>query len=218
MANEFGITLDDAIAELQYEVEEAINFMWSEFEDDWAKAERYYAGGCDLPTEEGRSNAVKTEVRDIIRAATPNIMRTLYQSRKPVEYVPSDIGHAAILEQQGLFVNQRFSASGGYKILYNAVQQACKLKIGPIKTWWEEDPMPEYFTFTGLTDQEVEQLKAAPDMEIASIEDSAKMEGLFDVTGHKYHLNGKIHIEDFPVYEFFVNRNATSLEDIIEGE
>jgi hypothetical protein len=42
MANDFGITLDDAVNELQYQVEEAINFMWAEFEDDWARAERYY--------------------------------------------------------------------------------------------------------------------------------------------------------------------------------
>ena len=184
--NEFGITLDDAIAELQLEVEEAINFMWSEFEDDWAKAERYYAGGCDLPTEEGRSNAVKTEVRDIIRAAKPNIMRTLLQSRKPVEYMPSHVQHAAFIEQQAMFVNQRFAACNGYKILSNAVDQAMKLKIGPIKTWWEEDPMPEYFKATGLTAEETEALKASPDLEIIEIEASEIVDGLYDVEGRRY--------------------------------
>src|SRR6056297_3261002 len=212
MANDFGITLDDAISELQYEVEDAINFIWSEFEEEWAKAERYYAGGCDLPTEEGRSNAVKTAVRDIIRAATPNIMRTLYQARKPVEYIPSNIAHAAFIEQQSLFVNQLFSASGGYKVLYNAVHQAAKLKVGPVKVWWESDPAPEYFKMTGLTEQEVEGLKAAPDVEVTEVTDNDKIDDLYDVEGLKYELNGKIHAEDFPVYEFFVARNATDLE------
>jgi hypothetical protein len=212
MANEFGITLDDAVKELQTEVEEAINFIWSEFEDDWATAERYYAGACDLPTEDGRSNAVKTEVRDIIRSATPNIMRTLYQARKPVEYLPSDVRHAAFIEQQALFVNQRFSASGGYKVLQNCVQQALKLKIGPVKTWWEEDPMPEFFKATGLTGQEVEAAKASPDLEILEVEVSEKMSDLFDIEGRRYMRNGKLMVEDFPVYEFFVNRNATDLE------
>lgn len=211
--SDFGITVEDAVLELQYEVEDAINFMWGEFESDWAKAERYYAGECDLPTEEGRSNAVKTEVRDIIRAATPNIMRVLLQSRKPVEYVPSHISHAAFVEQQALFVNQRFAASGGYKILYNAVQQAAKLKIGPIKVWWESDPMPEFFAFTALAEQEVEQLKLAQDIEVLSVEPSKNMPEFFDVEGRRYFQNGKIHVEDFPVYEFFVSRSATSLED-----
>jgi hypothetical protein len=215
MANEFGITLDDAVAELQSEVEEAINFMWSEFEDDWARAERYYAGGCDLPTEEGRSNAVKTEVRDIIRAAKPNIMRVLLQARKPVEYIPNDIKHAAFLEQQALFVNQQFTASGGYRILSNAVDQALKLKIGPIKTWWEEEPMPVYFKATGLTEEEVEGYKNAPDIEVTEVEagdDGDEFADLYEVEGYKYERNGTIQIEDFPVYEFFCSRNASTLE------
>jgi len=213
MANDFGITLDDAVNELQAEVKEAINFMWAEFEDDWARAERYYAGGCDLPTDAGRSNAVKTEVRDIIRAAKPSIMRTLMQSRKPVEYVPSHISHAAFIEQQGLFANQQFAASGGYKVLSNCVDQAMKLKVGPIKTWWEEDPMPSYFKFTGLTAEEVENFKGAPDLEVTEVEDNDKFDDLFDVEGYKYERNGTLMMEDFPVYEFFVSRNATSLED-----
>jgi hypothetical protein len=219
MANDYGITLDDAVNELQYEVEEAINFMWSEFEEDWAKAERYYAGGCDLPTEEGRSNAVKTEVRDIIRAAKPNIMRVLFQSRKPVEYIPSHISHAGFIHQQSTYVSQLFSASGGYKILSNAVDQALKLKAGPIKTFWEENPTPKFHRFTGLTAEEVEQIKAAPDVEVLTVEDyvvDAPNLGdveFYEVTCRQYLTNGKICVEDFPIYEFFVSRNATSLED-----
>ena len=214
MATKFGISVEDATAELQYEVEDAINFMQAEFEDDWAKAERYYAGGCDLPSEEGRSNAVKTEVRDTIRAATPNIMRVLYASRKPVEYIPSDIKHAKFIEQQALFINQLFTASGGYKIFYNSIQQAAKLKVGPIKTYWEDDPMPEFFAATGLTTEEVEALKADPEVEVTEVEecDDHDATGLYDVEGLKYFKNGKIRIEDFPVYEFFVSRNATDLE------
>lgn len=245
MANEFGITLDDAVAELQHEVKRAIDFMWSEFEADWDKAERYYAGECDLPTDEGRSDAVKTEVRDVIRALTPNIMRILYQAKKPVEYIPTHISHAALIAQQALYVEQLFKASGGYSILHNSVQQAAKLKIGPIKTWFEEEPTPEFIKYTGLTAQEVEELKGLPDFEVTEIEayyvnvnngrtdegaermvyektpedenepQSSPNQGdieLFEVEGYKYHTNGKICVEDFPVYEFFVSRNATSLE------
>jgi hypothetical protein len=214
--SDFGITRDDAVAELRYQVEEAVNFMWSEFEDDWATAERYFAGECDLPTEVGRSNAVKTEVRDIIRAAMPNILRTIYQAKTPVDYIPSHIRHAAFIEQQALFVNQQFKKSGGYRILYNAVQQAAKLKVAPIKTWWEENPTPKYFKMTGLLAEEVEELKAAPDVEVTSVEISpngGEALGMFDVEGRQYFSNGRIVCEDFPVYEFFVSRNATSLED-----
>lgn len=215
MTTEFGISLDDAVNELQHHVEEAINFMWSEFEDDWATAERYYAGGCDLPSEEGRSDAVKTEVRDIIRAVMPSIMRIMYQSRTPVEYIPTHIDHAAFIDQQSLYVNQLFKASGGYKILYNAILQALKLKIGPLKVWHESDPLPDYIKLTCLTQIEVDELKEIPDFEVTSVEPNPNLgeEGYYDVEGYKYHNFGKLYIEDFPVYEFFVSRNATSLED-----
>lgn len=215
MANDFGITLDDAISELQYHVEEAINFMWSEFENDWALAERYYAGGCDLPTDEGRSDAVKTEVRDVIRGIMPNLMRVLYQARKPVEYIPTHIQHAAFIDQQALFAEQRFKACGGYKILYNAVLQALKLKIGPIKVWYETDPAPKYMEMTALTQQEVDELKELPDFEVKEVEDHPKLgeNDLYNVKGYQYYPYGRICIEDFPVYEFFVSRNATNLED-----
>tara|TARA_R110000868_G_scaffold4418_4_gene27726 strand:- start:356 stop:2485 length:2130 start_codon:yes stop_codon:yes gene_type:complete len=212
MTIDFGIDLEDAISELQSEVEDALNFMQSEFSDQWGRAERYYAGDCDLPSAPGRSDAVKSEVRDIIRAAMPSIMRVLLQSRKPVEYIPSNIKHAAFIEQQGLFVNQLFNASGGYKVLYNCVMQAAKLKVGPIKTWWESDPMPRYFEMNGLSEEEAEGLKQSPDIEVLTVESSPKLGGLFDVTGRKYEDSGTIQIEDFPVYEFFVSRNATNLE------
>ena len=213
MATEFGISKDDAVSELQQEVEEAINFMWSEFEDDWARAERYFAGGCDLPSDEGRSNAVKSEVRDVIRAVMPSIMRVLYQARKPVEFVPTNVYNAKFVEQQALYINQLFHASGGYKILYDAVHEAARLKVGPIKIWWEEEPTPEYFKYNGLTAAEVEQLKASPDLEVEDVEKSPKVGELFDVSGHRYWPFGKLHMESFPVYEFFVSRNARSLED-----
>tara|TARA_R110000851_G_scaffold325604_1_gene493723 strand:- start:36070 stop:38214 length:2145 start_codon:yes stop_codon:yes gene_type:complete len=209
---EFGITLEDACKELQYEVTAALNFMESEFEVGWARAERYYAGECDLPTQAGRSNAVKTEVRDMVRSAMPSIMRVLYQARKPVEYLPSDVKHAAFIEQQGLYINQLFSSSGGYKIFYNSIMQAAKLKIGPIKTWWEEDPMPEYVSYNSLSEEQVEGLKDQYDFEVLAVDESPDVGELYDVRGRKYLPFGKIHIEDFPVYEFFVSRNATDLE------
>lgn len=215
MANDYGITLDDAINELQAEVEEAINFMWSEFEDSWAKAERYFAGECDLPTNAGRSDAVKSEVRDIIRAVLPNVMRVLYQARKPVEYLPSNIKHAAFVDQQGLFIEQLFKKSGGYKILYNAVMQAMKLKNGPIKVWYEEDPMPEYFEFSSLSADEVDQLKNMKDIEVEEVTEHPKLgeDGFFNVKGRRFKPFGNIVIEDFPIYEFFVSRNANNLEN-----
>jgi hypothetical protein len=84
MANDFGVTVEEATDNLAHKVSEASSFMQSEFTEVWATAERYYIGECDVPYEEGRSSMVKTEVRDTIRALMPSIMRVLLHARKPV--------------------------------------------------------------------------------------------------------------------------------------
>lgn len=206
--------LKAVISEIVENIEDAIDFRNSELEPEWEEAEYYYKGGVYLEDTDGRSLAVKTEVRDTIRAALPSVMRVLYQSRKPVEFTPSSIDHAAFIEQQGLYINQLFTACGGYRILYNTVLQAMKLKIGPMKVWWEEDPAPQFIRRTAISEEQVQELKDAPDIEVLTVESSpnAGELSMYDVTARKYYSNGKIVVEDFPVWEFFFSRSATSLE------
>lgn len=213
------ITVDDAISELGNAVEDAHHFMSSEFLSDWNDGELYAKGGCDLPTLEGRSTVVKTETRDSIRAVMPNIMRTLYQSKKPVEYQPSNMYQASVVDQQGLWIAQHFHAQGGYRTLYDAVLQACKLKAGPIKTFWLEEPEPEYIRATGLNRQELYAYTDDPDVEVLEIEarQSATHGELFDIEAVRKHEFGKICFESFPIYEFFVARDATNLDDYLHG-
>jgi len=218
--------------ELAYSVEEATQFMWAEFEGDWETAERYYAGGTDLPSVEGRSNAVKTETRDLIRSIVPSIMRVLYQSRKPVEFQPGSIASAAFVEQQSVFINQLFKRYGGYSVLSDAVLHSLVCKAGPVKVFWEENPRPEPYTATGLTIYEVDDLKMSDDIEVLEVtkrpypkegneaatdaeniqylKSVEEMPDLYDVKCVKYHYNGKIRFEAFPIYEFFCSRSATS--------
>jgi hypothetical protein len=169
MSNDFGITLDAAKDDLAYRVSEASDFMTSEFSGDWETAERYFAGKSDVPHDDGRSSIVKTEVRDVIRAVMPSVMRVLMQARKPVEYVPSGIKQAAFVEQQGLWVNQEFYKNDGYMQLYSAVLESLKMKSGPIKTYWEENPTPEHIKVTAITQAEVMQYMEQPDMVVTEV-------------------------------------------------
>jgi len=217
MANDFGISLDDAVNELSWAVEEAYNFMVSEFSQDWDIGEAYFAGKCDLETEKGRSTIVKTEARDVIRALMPNVMRILLQAKKPVEYIPCSVRDAAYISRQGLWINHLFNAAGGYKSLYDATLESMKLKSGPIKVVWEENPAPEHIYVTGITAEEVLAYKEVEDIvieEVSEHESPTGGEQLFDLRGTRYYTNGKISFEAFPIYEFFVRRNASSLDGL----
>lgn len=216
MANDFGIDLEDAISELQTGVEEASNFMSSEFSNDWEIGEAYYAGKCDLPIEEGRSSIVKTEARDAIRAIMPNVMRVLLQSNKPVEYMPSSVYAAAFADQQGLWINQLFMGGGGYTTLFDAALESMKLKSGPVKVFWEENPSPESIYATGLTAEEVVAYQDDEDIIVDDVEEENSPTGgvTYSVKATRYYENGKIVFEAFPIYEFFVGRNASNLEGL----
>jgi hypothetical protein len=217
--NEFGITVDEAVSELSLIVEESVNFLFSEFGSDWEKAERYFAGGCDIELVEGRSQVVKTEVRDSIRAAKPSIMRTLLQSRKIVEYIPNQLWGAGLAEQQSEYVTQQFWKNGGYKMILSCVDESMKKKIGPVKTFWEENPHPEYNHGTGMSAEEITALDEADDIEFISIEErsipSGGNEQVYDAEWNQLFYNGKVCMEAFPAIEFFINRNATGIDGAV---
>lgn len=221
--NQFGIELDDAVSELATAIEEASNFLFSEFNQDWVDGEAYYAGKCNLPTETGRSSIVKTEARDVIRALMPNLMRILLQSRMPVEYKPSSIQSAKFCEQQGHWINQQFLMSGGYKALYSAILESMKLKSGPVKIFWDENPKPEHISATGLTAEQVTLFQDDPDIVVDEVKYHEQPENqsptggqvqLFDIKATRYYENGKMGFEAFPIYEFFCARNASDLSGL----
>ena len=221
---QFGVSLEEATDDIAHRVSEASNFMTSEFSQDWETAERYYNGQSDVPHDEGRSSIVKTEVRDAIRALMPSIMRVLMHARKPVDYLPSNIRQAAFVEQQALWVSQEFFKNGGYMQLYSAILETFTKKAGPIKVYWEEDPVPESFTVTGITKAEVMQYMEQPDVvvhnyELQKFQENSPLQGseLYTIEATRYFENGRLRLEAFPIYEFFCERNASNLEDYVHG-
>lgn len=214
---EYGITVDEAVSTLRTEIEHGVNFMFSEFGEEWERAERYFAGETDLIAEEGRSRVVKTEFRDALRAAKPSILRTLLHARKIVEYIPKNMRQAAFVEQQAEYVTSRFWECGGYKALVSIIEEAGKKKACPIKTYWMEDPSPEFARATGMTAEEISALDEQPDIDIIDItEEEVPLEGepqYYTVEWEKFYPNGKVMMEPFSITEFFFSKNVTYFQD-----
>lgn len=222
MADE-KLALEDVSAELAATVEDAANFMTGEFSAMWETSELYFAGGSDLPSEQNRSSVVKTDVMDTIRSLMPSIMRVIMQSKSPVEYIPSSMYNAAYTEQQGMWVMQLFRQNDGYRQLYNAVMESLRFGGGPIKVYWEENAKPEFFKITGVPMSEVLSYIDEDDVKVTEIEevtDKSRMIGslpVYDIEFVRYYANGKIVMEAVPIYEFFVERNATNLKNFTHG-
>lgn len=212
--------IDDLLPAIVSDVEDAVDFCISEFEDDFEKANFYYNGGTDLEDEEGRSTAVDTVVRDSIRNMMPSVMRVLASNRKRlVKYKPNTMAVARAVEQQEVFVHQLFWANDGYMMLYNAVLESFLHRMCAVKTQWDADPTPEFTRVTMLTLDEVQFLSEMDDIEILSIDPSDVPSGgeteveFYDVECLREASNGSIVMEALPYGEFFISRNARSVKD-----
>jgi hypothetical protein len=212
--------LERVLPYVRQDIDDAVDFITSEFEGDFEKSDRYFAGEVDIPAEIGRSQAVATVVRDSIRNLRPSIMRVLTSNRKRlVDYVPSNVTIANSVELQQAYVHQLFWANNGYRVLYDAIDESLKHRFGPVKTYWEPDPAPEFVRIGGLTLDEVQFLSEMPGVQILKIvptdgegEGDDRIE-FYTVEAERQMSAGRIVMEAIPYGEFFISRNARTVKD-----
>lgn len=220
MPKKTKISVNKLLPYVRQDIEDAVDFVTTEFADDFEKADRYFNGEVDLVYEEGRSKVVSTVVRDSIRNLRPSVMRVLTANRKRlVDYVPANVQIANAVEAQQAYVHQLFWANNGYRVLYDAVDESLKHRFGPVKTYWEENPPPEFVRITGLTLDEVQFVSEMPDVDVLEIiptdgvgEGEDRID-FYDVEAERQMSNGRIVMEAIPYGEFFISRNARSTKD-----
>lgn len=204
-------------------ITDAFNFTESEIADDRIKAQRYYNGDVDIGNEDGRSRVVATKVRDTIRQIKPSLMRIFLSNENYVEYVPKDGNQVMAAEVATKYIHGKFEEQNGYRVLSDAFHDALLKKVGIAKAYWAEDEKSEIHELTNLTDEELTVI--ADDDSIMILEQETEMEISIDEFGvevsrpvHevkilKKHKFGTLKVESIPPEEFFVNREAMSIDD-----
>ena len=204
-------------------ITDAFNFTESEIAEDRIKAQRYYNGDVDIGNEEGRSRVVATKVRDTIRQIKPSLMRIFLSNENYVEYVPKDASQVMAAEVATKYIHGKFEEQNGYRVLSDAFHDALLKKVGIAKAYWAEDEKSEIHELTNLTDEELTVI--ADDDSIMILEQETEMEINIDEFGvevsrpvHevkilKKHKFGTLKVESIPPEEFFVNREAISIDD-----
>ena len=204
-------------------ITDALSFIESEVADDRIKAQKYYNGEVDIGEEDGRSRVVATKVRDTIRQIKPSLMRIFLSNENYVEYIPKTPEQVSQAETATKYIHAKFQEANGYRILSNAFHDALLKKVGVVKCYWDEYTESETFELTNLTDEELALIAGDDSVEI--IEQETELEAVIDEFGlqvdrpvHevkviKYNKQGKLRIESVPPEEFFVNREAVSIED-----
>ena len=216
-------TEQEISAIVQDAMQNAVDFVESEISDTRLKAQRYYDGEVDIGYEDGRSKVVATKVRDVVRSVKPSIMRVFMSTTKAVEFVPHGPEDVAMAEQATDFINHEFNRLNGYRVLSDAIHDALVKKQGIIKAYHKEYPTAKIYTLSDLSEDELSLLTSDPDVEVLEQSMEMRMEmdefgvdveaPIFAVKLSRKEMKGDLCIESVPPEEFFVNRDARTIED-----
>lgn len=197
-------------------IDSAVDFVGSDIEPRHNKSQKYYEGRTDLKHEDGRSSVVATKCRDAVRQVKPSLLRVFMSTAKPVEFVPKNPEDVAVAEQQTAYAQYAFNEAQGYRVLYNAFHDALVKAPGIIKVWWDESEDTIIEDYTDLPDETF--IAIAGDDDATVLEHEQRETG--DPTGPVHDCKiawkkteGKLAMKPIPPEDFFVDSNATCIED-----
>ena len=208
---------------IQKAVEDAVDFIEAEITEPRLKSQRYYDGEVDIGYEDGRSRVVATKCREVVKSLKPSIQRVFLSTENVVEFVPRMPEDVEMCEQMTKFANYKFMQNNGYRLLNDVFQDAMVKKCGIAKVMYEDKTTSEIHEFRNLTDEEFKYL-IEPD-EVTVLEHTKNSETtiveadieeqtiIHDVKISRQKTRGDIAITSIPPEEFFVDRNARSIDD-----
>ena len=204
-------------------IQDAVDFIDDEIEPQRIKAQRYYDAEVDIGHEQGRSGVVATKCREAVRGLKPSIQRIFLTNEKPVEFVPRGPEDVNAAEQATSYITYKFHQHNGYRLLNDVMQDAMVKKTGIAYVYFNEEMRSEIHTYTNLNDEEFALL--VEDDEVEVVEHEETQAAVIDETGmevsetsHDVKISrqvsvGDLCIESLPPEDFFVDRNARSMDD-----
>ena len=156
---------------LKAAIQQAEDFVDGTLSRERKEATEFYRGDPFGDEEEGRSQIVMTEVRDVVQAMLPSLLRIFLSSEHPVEYAPRRADAVAQAEQATDYISYIFQVdNNGAKILYDAFKDALVRKTGIFKWWVDERKRVTEEEFTGISDEQVALIISDKDVEKLSLE------------------------------------------------
>src|SRR5580765_6958314 len=133
------------------------------------RAMRYYLGDMsrDMPSYEGRSSAVSSDVMDTVEGLMPSLMEIFASSDDVVRFEPVGPEDVQAAEQETDYINHVFmNQNPGFLVLYSFIKDALLSKNGFVKVWWEKETKTSRETYYDKTDIEYALIVANPDVEV----------------------------------------------------
>jgi hypothetical protein len=213
---------------IEHEIGSSLGFGGELFEQR-RKSIDYYYGDKFGNEVEGRSQVVSTDVSDVIEWMMPSLMRIFTSGDEIGRFDPTGPEDVKAAQQESMYVNYVLNKDNdGFKILYDWFKDALMLKNGITKVWWDETEVEEREEYTELTDFQYQALvtdKNVTVVEHTTMDDEDAMDaglsdGDFIDTNRTHDLvitrkgtEGKIKIVVCPPEQFYISKQADSMED-----
>jgi len=194
----------------------------SDLSSQRAEAMDYYLSDMDryMPTSEGRSKAISTDVADTIDGLMPDLLEIFMGSDEVVRFAPIGAEDEDAAQQETDYVNHCFfTENPGFTVLHSFIKDALIQKNGIVKFWWDEGDEERRETYQNLTDDAFALLVAEKTVELI---EHTEYEGmgeygepttLHDATVIMRKPYGRVQVMAVPPEEFLIARDAKSIAD-----
>lgn len=183
----------------------------SKLSNERSDAMDFYLGDMSkvMPVQDGRSEAVSTDVSDSVEGLMPDLMEIFAGSDEVVRFNPVGPEDVDAAEQETEYVNHVFMQQNpGFLVLYSFIKDALLSKTGVVKSWWEEREEEQNETYFDLSPDEFAIISSDPEVEIV---EHNEVNGLHDVKVTKTQTVGEAKICGVPPEEFGIEPNARSV-------
>lgn len=200
-------------------VVDAVSLVDEELSPEREKATEYYKGEPFGNEEEGRSQFVQTEVRDVTLGILPSLLRVFFGPDRVVEFVSRTVRGIETAKQATDYVQYVFAEDNkGFLRTREVLLDGLVRKLGVFKYWWEPPAPASAHTDEGLSEDELTELVARPDVEPTKItEHPPEKAGDTPTFDLEYTIEacGRVCIEALPPEEFLTDRNARDVESAL---
>jgi len=209
---------------LDTEIDGALSFSRGELGADHEAAMDFYngvaTGDLAAPEVEGRSSVVDSSVADTIEWVLPSILKTFTETDEAIRFDAENKDDEKAAEQESDYVNHLFSKQDGFLTFYSWFKDALLLRVGIVKTYWDEIDKTTSETYENLSeqaldellnDEEVEVKAHTPKEEVLQTEMGPQFIVTHDVEIERTITEGKAVVEPVAGEEFYVNADHKSI-------
>ena len=183
-ADSYGMAADDEdtdyVAAVRALIEDARDFNENYLAPAREYAAALYNGELPGAADEGRSSIVLTEVRDLVLAMLPSLVRLFTSPEHPCFFSPRTEADVAMAEEAQDYVSYVWKYDNPGFLNLNAILKDALIKrTGIVKWWTEREAEIVELQYRGLTLEQRQYIISQPRTQVVKEErrDSPKIEG-----------------------------------------